>query len=101
MAKNCEMLLFGGLHEKHTVQSGIWVPTQHSVWDERKPRKTLIELAGRRTFQMQTVEIQFGDKLCSLKATVGLVLEAMLSVRSAARSCKQESLRFNAVPCES
>jgi hypothetical protein len=48
MAKNFEKLIFGGLHEKR----GIWVPTQHSLWDQGKPRKTLIELAGRRTFRM-------------------------------------------------
>jgi hypothetical protein len=29
MAKNFEKLIFGGLHEKHAVQRGIWVPTQH------------------------------------------------------------------------
>jgi hypothetical protein len=41
-------------HVKHEVQCGIWVPTQHLLWDQGKPRKTLIELAGRRTFRMQT-----------------------------------------------
>jgi hypothetical protein len=45
MAKNFEKLIFGGLHEKHAVQLGIWVPTLHSLWDQGKPRKTLIELA--------------------------------------------------------
>jgi hypothetical protein len=54
MAKNFEKLIFGGLHEKHAVQRGIWVPTQHLLWDQGKARKTLIELAGRRTFRMQT-----------------------------------------------
>jgi hypothetical protein len=44
MAKNFEKLIFGGLHEKHALQRGIWVPTQHSLWDQGKPRKTLIEL---------------------------------------------------------
>jgi hypothetical protein len=53
MAKNFEKLIFGGLYEKHAVQSGIWVPTQHSLWDKGKPWKTLIELASRRTFRMQ------------------------------------------------
>jgi hypothetical protein len=24
---------------------GIWVPTQHLLWDQGKPRKTLIKLA--------------------------------------------------------
>jgi hypothetical protein len=27
MAKIFEKLIFGGLHEKHAVQGGIWVPT--------------------------------------------------------------------------
>jgi hypothetical protein len=54
MAKNFEKLIIGGLHEKHAVQRGIWVPTQHLLWDQGKPRKTLIELAGRRTFRMKT-----------------------------------------------
>jgi hypothetical protein len=42
MAKIFEKLIFGGLHEKHAVQRGIWVPTQHLLWDQGKPRKTLI-----------------------------------------------------------
>jgi hypothetical protein len=37
MAKNFEKLIFGGLHEKHAGQRGIWVPTQHSLWDQGKP----------------------------------------------------------------
>jgi hypothetical protein len=45
MAKNFENLIFGGLHEKHAVQRGIWVPTQQLLWGHEKPRKTLIELA--------------------------------------------------------
>jgi hypothetical protein len=44
MAKIFEKLIFGGLHEKHAVQRGIWVPTQHLLWDQGKARKTLIEL---------------------------------------------------------
>jgi hypothetical protein len=44
----------GELHVTHAEQRGIWVPTQHLLWDQGKPRKTLIELAGRRTFRMQT-----------------------------------------------
>jgi hypothetical protein len=50
------MLPLGGMHVKHAVQRGIWVPTQHLVWDQEEPRKTLIELAGRRTFRMETAE---------------------------------------------
>jgi hypothetical protein len=48
------MLHLGELHVKHAAQLEIWVPTQYLLWDQEKPRKTLIELAGRRTFQMQT-----------------------------------------------
>jgi hypothetical protein len=33
-------LPLGGLHVKHAVQRGIWVPTQHLLWDRGKPRKT-------------------------------------------------------------
>jgi hypothetical protein len=36
-------LPLGGLIVKHTEQRGIWVPTQHLLWDQGKPRKTLIE----------------------------------------------------------
>jgi hypothetical protein len=43
------LLPLGGLHVKYAVQRGIWVPTQHLVWDQGKPRKTFIELAGRGT----------------------------------------------------
>jgi hypothetical protein len=42
MAKNFEKLIFGELYEKRAVQRGIWVPTQHSLWDQGKPRQTLI-----------------------------------------------------------
>jgi hypothetical protein len=48
------MLPLGGLYVKNGVQRGIWVPTQHLLRDQRKLWKTLIELAGRRTFRMQT-----------------------------------------------
>jgi hypothetical protein len=34
------------------VQRGIWVSTQHFLWDQRKPRKTMIEFPCCRTFQM-------------------------------------------------
>jgi hypothetical protein len=36
----------GGLHGKHAVKRGICVPTQDLLWDQGKPQKTLIELAG-------------------------------------------------------
>jgi hypothetical protein len=31
------MLPMGVLHGKHAVQCGIWVPTQHLLWDQGKP----------------------------------------------------------------
>jgi hypothetical protein len=34
--QNFEKLTFGGPHEKHAVQRGIWVPTQHLLWDQGK-----------------------------------------------------------------
>jgi hypothetical protein len=40
MAKNFEKLIFGGLHEKHAVQRGIWVPT-HSLWEQGKPKTSM------------------------------------------------------------
>jgi hypothetical protein len=52
------MLPFRGVHVKLAVQRGILASTQHLLWDQGKPRKTLIELAGRRTFQMQTVRVR-------------------------------------------
>jgi hypothetical protein len=30
---------------RHAVQRGIWVPTQHLLYERGKQRKTLIELA--------------------------------------------------------
>jgi hypothetical protein len=48
------MLTLRGLHERHAAKRGIWSPTQHLLWDRGKPRKNLIELAGRRTLQMRT-----------------------------------------------
>jgi hypothetical protein len=50
-------LPLGGLHGKHAVQSGIWVPTQHLIWDQGKPRKTLIELVGFRTFSTSRIHL--------------------------------------------
>jgi hypothetical protein len=47
LGRKFEKLQFGGLHEKHALQRGIWVPTQHLLWDQGKPRKTLIELAAQ------------------------------------------------------
>jgi hypothetical protein len=43
-----------GLHGKHALQRGIWVLTEHLLWDQGKPRKTLIVLAGLRIFRMET-----------------------------------------------
>ena len=39
----------GGLHEKQS-----WEPSQNLLIDTRKPRKTCVEMAGRRTFRVLT-----------------------------------------------
>jgi hypothetical protein len=45
----------GGLHEKHAVATlESWKPSQHSLLDKGKPRKTCAEVAGRRTFRILT-----------------------------------------------
>jgi hypothetical protein len=48
------MLILEGLLERYAVQREIWVPMQHLLYDRGKPRKTLIELPGRR---IGTIEI--------------------------------------------
>jgi hypothetical protein len=45
---------FGGPHVKRAVQRGLWVPTQHLLWGQGKPRKAFIGFADLRTFRMQT-----------------------------------------------
>jgi hypothetical protein len=52
------MLALGELHVKYVAQHGIWIPTQHLLWNQGKPRKTLIELTGRRIFRMQLTSSQ-------------------------------------------
>jgi len=42
----------GGLHEKHVLRIGnleSWEPSQHLLLSTGKPRKTCVEVAGRRT----------------------------------------------------
>ena len=48
----------GGLHERHVAAS--WKPTQHSLVDTGKSRKTCVEVVGRRTFQILTSSQQSG-----------------------------------------
>jgi hypothetical protein len=53
-ALECDFdLALGGLHVKHTIQSGILIQTQYLLQDRRKPRNILIVLVGRRTLRMQ------------------------------------------------
>jgi hypothetical protein len=54
VGRNFLILQLRLLDAKHALQRGIWVPTQHLLLDQGKPRKTLNELAGRRTFPTQT-----------------------------------------------
>jgi hypothetical protein len=51
----------GGLHEKH--DSGnleSWESSQHLLIDTGKPRKTCVDMAGRRTFHVLTSSQQSG-----------------------------------------
>ena len=45
----------GGLHEKHVVATwNLGEPFEHLLIDTGKPRKTYVEVAGRRTFRILT-----------------------------------------------
>jgi hypothetical protein len=55
------MLPLGKLHVKNAVQGETWVPTQDLLWDQGKRGKTLIELAGRRTFPCKLTYSQQSD----------------------------------------
>jgi hypothetical protein len=48
------MLIFLGLHEKQAMKHEIWLPTQHSLLEQQKPRKNLIDLVRVKTFQIDT-----------------------------------------------
>jgi hypothetical protein len=48
----CKLVLWGQ-NETHAVQLGIWVQNQHLFWDWGKPRNSLSQLDGHRTFLMQ------------------------------------------------
>jgi len=51
----------GGLHERHVVATWkLGESSQHSLVDTGKPRKTCVEEAGRRTFQILTSSQQSG-----------------------------------------
>ena len=51
-----------GLHEKHVVSGNLecWEPSEHLLIDTGKPRKTCVEVAGRRTFRVLTSSQQSG-----------------------------------------
>ena len=38
----------------------FWEPSQHLLIDTRKPRKTCVEVAGRRTFRIMASSKQSG-----------------------------------------
>ena len=51
----------GGLHEKHVVATwNLGELSQHLLLGTRKPRKTCVEVAGRRTFRVLTSSQQSG-----------------------------------------
>lgn len=45
--------MLGRLHEKQAVKLGLWVQIQRLFRGPEKPGKSLIRLAGGRTFRMQ------------------------------------------------
>jgi len=45
-------------HERHVVAT--WEPTEHSLADTGKPRKTCVEVAGRRAFRILNSSQQSG-----------------------------------------
>ena len=52
----------GGLHEKHAVATcECWEPSQLSLTDTGKPRKTCADMTGRWTFRLLT-STQQSDK---------------------------------------
>jgi len=51
----------GELHEKHVVATwNSWESSQHLLLGTGKPRKTCVEVAGRRTFRILTSSQQSG-----------------------------------------
>jgi len=51
----------GGLHERHVVATWkLGEPSQHSLIDKGKPRKTCVEVAGHRTLRILTFSQQSG-----------------------------------------
>jgi len=52
--------MLGGLHEKCSGNLESWEPSQHLLLDTGKPRKTCVEVAGRRTFRILASSQQSG-----------------------------------------
>ena len=51
----------GGLHEKHVVANlECWEPSERLLIGTGKPRKTCVEVAGRRAFRILTSSQQSG-----------------------------------------
>jgi len=50
----------GVLHEKCSGNLESWEPSQHLLIDTGKPRKTCVEVAGRRTFRILNSSQQSG-----------------------------------------
>jgi hypothetical protein len=69
---------------KHVVQRGIWVPTQHLLWDQGKPRKILIELAGGRTFWMQSAA---SSPALNMRALALVPIRAVALLKKTFTSC--------------
>ena len=47
------------LHEKRSGNLECWEPSQHLLIDTGKPRKTCVEVAGRRTFRILSLTLYY------------------------------------------
>ena len=53
----------GGLHEACSSNLESWEPSHHLLFGTGKPRKTCVEVTGRRTFRVLTCSQQAGIKV--------------------------------------
>src|SRR5215510_4619632 len=62
MKVDCYRFRWVGLHGKHVAatRKRKREPSQHLLYDPEKPRKTCVEMAGRRTFRLLTSSHSIG-----------------------------------------
>jgi hypothetical protein len=65
------MLVLGGLHERHAVQRGIWILTQHLLYG---PRKTTENFDRFGQIDVEARLMVFKDSVRTSKETIILLL---------------------------